>query len=179
VFDRGAIQEHMTRRQITALSLLGLGVILILSCGFLAFFLEMACVRDEGSKVLAAQWSDELGNYSSPEVACAANPDIIALNCKNGEWVFGLCKDSHGYWHSGGGTMVVRDSTGRSRVFFGHICGTQYLSSFTNLQSLQEFYEKLKKEGLNELSIYEFRGLMRVPLIVRREHFRGVETVFL
>jgi hypothetical protein len=59
---------------------------------------------------------------TNPEMAVRLHPDWAAIRFPNGEWVFGRGIDSH--WFSvGRGTLVVKDSRGRVRIFFGHVCG--------------------------------------------------------
>ncbi len=49
----------------------------------------------------------------------------VGIRFPNGEWVTGVTKDSHGLYSEwfGGGTVVLKDSSGRVRCFFGHVCG--------------------------------------------------------
>lgn len=64
----------------------------------------------------------EMSEYDDPDAAVAANPDWYAKRFPTGEWVFGHGIDSHGFG-IGAGTTVVKDSRGRVRVYFGHVCG--------------------------------------------------------
>jgi hypothetical protein len=63
--------------------------------------------------------------------------------------VFGKSQDSHGVWRRGGGTLVVRDSRGRVRAFFGHMCGPRYMEWAFGTQnlSLNAFYDRVIHEG--------------------------------
>lgn len=49
----------------------------------------------------------------------------VGIVYPNGEWVTGVAKDSHALYSrlTGGGTVVLKDSRGRVRCFFGHVCG--------------------------------------------------------
>jgi hypothetical protein len=52
---------------------------------------------------------------------------------------------------NGGGTLVVKDSRGNVRAFFGHVCGGDYLDMelrFT--KSLDHFYKLLHESGFKE-----------------------------
>jgi hypothetical protein len=72
----------------------------------------------------------------------------------NGQWVFGVCRDSHSSRH--GGTVVVKDSRGDVRVFFGHVCGALQLSMPINeeeVEDLDGFYEfLLSRSSLREVT---------------------------
>ena len=92
-----------------------------------------------GDRGFAEKWYHRLQTLPDLETAQAAYPEIEGKRFQNGEWVFGVSADSHGsYW---GGTIVVKDSTGRIRVFFGHVCGRRRLESaiFQRVESLQAF----------------------------------------
>lgn len=69
------------------------------------------------------------------------NKEAVGLCFPNGEWVMGVAKDSH-TWYSdwfGGGTVVLKDSRGRVRCFFGHVCGSCNLTFANDPKSLDEF----------------------------------------
>lgn len=54
-------------------------------------------------------------------------------------------------WRRGGGTLVVRDSTGRVWAFFGHVCGGNDLGGGgSEPPSLAVYYE-----GLAEMRFVE------------------------
>ncbi len=76
---------------------------------------------DAGSPDLAAEWRDDLATYLAPEDASADNAEIEHVTFLNGDWLIGRAQDSHGMWRRGGGTVVIRDSRGATRVFFGHV----------------------------------------------------------
>jgi hypothetical protein len=104
-----------------------------------------------GSPELAAEWRDHLAQYPDPDTASAADPEVIVLRFRNGEWVFGRSQNSHGVWYRGGGTVVVRDSSGQTRAFFGHVCGGGQLGiGSPDLPSLAEFYKQMAEAGFAE-----------------------------
>jgi hypothetical protein len=80
----------------------------------------------------------------------ARNPDWFAVRCVNGEWVFGHGINSHGL-HPGHGTLVLRDSRGRVRIFFGHVCGPNggldWLATARQPMTLDGFYDMLAEFG--------------------------------
>src|SRR5947209_6145609 len=74
-----------------------------------------------GNYGYAQHWHDRLAAFSDPDEAQAAYPEVEAKRFSNGEWVMGVSADSHAsHW---GGTIVVKDSTGATHVYFGHVCG--------------------------------------------------------
>lgn len=115
---------------------------------FAAFILWVAAAwygsNDSGSPELAEEWRVHLMQFADPNTAKASDPEIIVLRFRNGEWVFGRSQSSHGIWRQGGGTIVVRDSSGQTRAFFGHVCGEGHLA-FGNppLPSLAEYYREM------------------------------------
>ena len=68
----------------------------------------------------------------------------------DGAWLFGLCQSSHGVWKRGGGTVVVKDSKGQVRAFFGHVCGDGALGDRWEQDSLAEYYHETLKCGFVE-----------------------------
>lgn len=67
--------------------------------------------------------------------------ETVGLRFPNGEWVTRVAKDTHA-WYSewfGGGTVVLKDSRGRVRCFFGHVCGSCNLMVARDAKSLDEF----------------------------------------
>jgi hypothetical protein len=138
----------MTRRSTIFWSVAMVAVLCCLPCGVLRHLLPVH--TDRGSPVVAAAWSDELNLYVTPDAARDTDSEIIVLRCKNGEWAFGKSADSHGFMVSGGGTIVVRDSTGQTRVFFGHVCGSNYLLDFERRKSLAEIYKEIEMRGFKE-----------------------------
>ena len=112
--------------------------------GLLAFGVYWFFPRDysstaKGSPEYAARWRAAFEPLDDPEEARRRYPEVVAKRFEDGRWVFGVCRDSHAY--RDGGTVVVKDSTGAVRAFFGHVCGGSYLaSSLRDAKSLEEFY---------------------------------------
>jgi len=128
-------------------SALGLGV--IVGCiGLIVHVVHVLNSSDDfGSSKLAGEWTAKLRAYTDLDDARAKDPRVQGAKLPNGEWVFGYCNDSHGKLPGhGGGTVVVRDSRGEVRVFFGHVCGDDYLQSYCNhSDSLDVFYKNLSE----------------------------------
>jgi hypothetical protein len=93
----------------------------------------------QGSPRYAQKWRQAFLSLPDPETAENRYPEIAVKRYRNEEWVFGVCEDSHSsHW---GGTVIVKDSTGRVRAFFGHVCGQRFLAhALEQSESLQDFY---------------------------------------
>lgn len=72
---------------------------------------------------------------------CDRKAETVGIRFPNGEWVVGVAKDSHGLYSEwyGGGTVVLKDSRGRVRCFFGHVCGVGHVMFGGEPASLDEF----------------------------------------
>lgn len=57
-----------------------------------------------------------------PDAALQLHPEWAAVRFPSGEWLFGCGVNSHGFG-PGHGTLVLKDSRGQVRIFFGHVCG--------------------------------------------------------
>ncbi|HQR09130.1 MAG TPA: hypothetical protein PLN21_20075 [Gemmatales bacterium] len=85
-------------------------------------------------------------NIISPEAGEGIHFEYAAKRFKNGEWVLGIGRDSHAWMSSyrGGGTIVVKDSRGQVRCFFGHVCGPGGHDVYMlKASSLDDFYKRL------------------------------------
>jgi hypothetical protein len=123
-------------------------------------------ITDSGSPELAEEWRAELAPLSSPEEAVQKNPRIQVRHFDDGSWVFGLCQDSHRGNQRGAGTLVVKDSRGEVRAFFGHVCGWLYLElGAPKAPDLDEFYRRLPMHRFVE---YKFRGAADKPAPAHR-----------
>ena len=141
----------MARRRVVRWLLWGLAAYAVVCIAFFGFWFAAAAGSSSGSPTLAAEWRDRLGRFADPEAARAADPEVIAVRFRNGEWAFGLSKSSHGVWYRGGGTVVVKGSDGRTRAFFGHVCGRGRFGFGGSEQgSLAEFYESSGTCGFRE-----------------------------
>jgi hypothetical protein len=141
----------MKRRRTIRWVLIGCGGLLLLPCGFFGFWWAVSAGSSSGSPALAAEWRDHLARFPDPDAAKAADPQVVVVRCRNGEWAFGRSQNSHGIWYRGGGTVVIRDSAGRTRAFFGHVCGGGHLGvGPVEPPSLAELYKQLAESGFAE-----------------------------
>jgi hypothetical protein len=140
---------RMSRRRAILWVLIGFAGLLMLPCGFYGLWFAVAAGSNSGSPELAAEWRAALLAAPGPDEAATADPDVVVLRFQNGEWAFGKSQDSHGVWRRGGGTMVVRDSRGRVRAFFGHMCGARCMEDAfgRNIPSLDAFYQRVVADG--------------------------------
>ena len=102
---------------------LGSSVLLMVVLGVVLLFLELATVHNEGSPSLAMKWRNFFLAQPNPDVAVSRSEDVFVVHFPSGEWIMGLAQESHGIWPPGGGTVVLKDSNGQVRAFFGHVCG--------------------------------------------------------
>jgi hypothetical protein len=65
----------------------------------------------------------EMEAIPDPDTALRLHPDWAVIRCDNGEWLFGYGLDSHSFFRREKGTLVTKDSHGRVRIYFGHVCG--------------------------------------------------------
>lgn len=131
----------MNRRTVVRGCLVLVAVGLAIPCGLLAFWMAAASGSSSGSPALAAEWRDELRTYSGPD---DADGKAEVVRFPEGEWVIGHSKNSHGIWYRGGGTVVVRDSRGQVRAFFGHVCVGNWLLHFREEENLDRFYYEVQ-----------------------------------
>ena len=91
------------------------------------------------SEQFAIHWRDTLSQFSDPDAAAEAYPEVIVRKFPNGEWAFGVCRDGRGF--QDGGAIVVKDSTGHVHVFLGPLGVPGTLAdTFRNTNSLRAFY---------------------------------------
>ncbi|HBF34137.1 TPA: hypothetical protein DDW35_06200 [Candidatus Sumerlaeota bacterium] len=118
--------------------ILGLPVVLVL------FFIVLIFPpMGEGSRLSAKKWMRNFSNISTPRQAQKTYPSVVVKTFENGEWVFGICKDSHSSMF--GGTVVVKDSRGTVRAFFGHVCGGNFLRGaiLSRENNIDDVYRRL------------------------------------
>jgi hypothetical protein len=90
---------------------------------------------------------------SDPEAGQGCDPEYKFIRFPNGEWVMGIARDSHAPMsrYRGGGTVVTKDSRGRVRCFFGHVCGPGRLAMIEGtpgIDSLDAFDAQIAKDQL-------------------------------
>ena len=79
----------------------------------------------DGSESYAKEWSEKLNEFDDPNILKEQYPNLKFKEYDDGNWIIGICKDSHSSMF--GGTIVLRDSTGTVKSYFGHVCGNHYL----------------------------------------------------
>ena len=85
-----------------------------------------------------------------------ADATIEHVIFENGEWLIGRAQDRHGMWRRGGGTLVIRDCNDETHVFFGHVCGPDYISwGFGKHDNLKSFCGSVKESGFEEYAFPE------------------------
>ncbi len=119
-----------------------------------------SCIMGKGSRIYAREWvqrlavcqtlSDVTNRFECLDVTGkdgrigwdhSANK-LTLLTFTNAGWMVLRTLNSHG--HIRGGTLITRDSTGATRVFFGHVCGSETLEGNT----LAEAYSNLLSTGV-------------------------------
>ena len=143
----------MNRRRTIRWVVGGCAALALLPCGFFGLWFAASTGSSKGSPALAAEWRDHLASFPDPDAARAADPEVIVIRFRDGGWVFGRSQNSHGIWYRGGGTVVVRDSAGRTRAFFGHVCGGGQLGiGYPDLPNLAAFDKEMTESGFKEHS---------------------------
>jgi hypothetical protein len=121
--------------------------IVISNFGFVIFLMGS---QDEGSPRYAKRWKSNFATVDSPQVAKSQFDDVGVKQFENGDWVLIVSADSHSsFW---GGTVVTKDSTGRVRAFFGHVCGHGAMVPFSNAKSLDEYFADPRWSAFYEYS---------------------------
>jgi hypothetical protein len=119
----------MTGRQFRKWGLVVTAVALLALIGYVAYFVIGFVYYQGGSGSMAeAQRLRPVVEAMPPPSASAVyyRAGAVGVVFPSGEWVVGVVKDSHGMYSrlKGGGTVVLKDSRGRVRCFFGHVCGS-------------------------------------------------------
>ena len=139
---------RLRRRTVFWLILAFLVLAVLSPIAIIAFYFET--MGGAGSPSEAARLKEIVERIPDPESGQGVDPQYAAMRFKDGEWVLGIGRDSHGWMskYRGGGTIVVKDSRGRVRCFFGHLCGSEFLGMcMSRGQSLDEFYKNLTEYG--------------------------------
>jgi hypothetical protein len=115
----------------------------LLVSGFVGFvFVVRENSRGTGSMTFAVKVRPGVEAMPEPERTFADNDTgRLGIRFTNGGWVTGVGMSSHGFFcdFNGGGTVVLKDSRGRVRCFFGHVCGNCNLMRANEATSLDEF----------------------------------------
>ncbi len=133
-------------------------VFLIAGCvplvlGLLFLLLLPFGIYSEGSPELATEWRDEMVSWNSLSDA-VRDSTISTYEFESGEWAIARSKSSHGGIWNGGGTVVIKDSTGEIQIFHeGHVCGDGNPLIFVEYDDLNSFYEAMKQSGFREFVI--------------------------
>jgi hypothetical protein len=144
---------RLSRRSWVSLGIM-LGVLILFGTFVGYIWLGMSNSGGLGSMTAAVKFRPDVEAMPEPE-RLSSNRDTgqFGVRFKNGEWVTGVAKDSHGLYSEwfGGGTVVLKDSRGRVRCFFGHVCGgLQALEGSADFDSLDVFDAKLTEQKFAE-----------------------------
>jgi len=152
VRQSGGARRPMSRKTKSFLaSVLLVALIAAVPFGFFALYFAVSAGHDRGCPQLAALWRNTLQKYETPDDAAARVRHLATRRFENGEWMFGLAQNSHGIWLRGNGTVVLKDSRGHVRAFFGHVCGAGALAMrLRAAPDLNAFYARLKEDGFVE-----------------------------
>lgn len=104
---------------------------------------------EDGLPSVGRKLKAEMDMVPDPDTALRLHPDWTAVKFKSGEWVFGYGINSHGIG-LGRGTLVLKDSRGRVRIFLGHVCGPNAgidEQTTRSVSSLDEFDKWLHELG--------------------------------
>lgn len=102
-------------------------ILIIILILIILIFICIQILPGRGSKYYAHKWYTIFQKIDSIEKAKREYPDISIYKISDGEWIFGISDDSHASIF--GGTIVVRDSKGNVRCFFGHVCGEKFINA--------------------------------------------------
>ncbi len=108
--------------------------------------IALPSISGSGSPWLARRWVKRFENIESISEA-ADKYSVASRDFGDGTWIFGVSVGSHG--NPFGGTVVTKDSTGHTRVFFGHVCTESRLAyTLSKCSSLEETYTKVTANGV-------------------------------
>ncbi len=141
---------HLRFRLLTLLLLIGVIAVGLSAVRWLNSEPEMG----RGSTEHAAKWKGIFESLSDPEVVKTRYPFAATRHYADGSWVFGVSYDSHA--GRDGGTIILKESSGKVRAFFGHVCGPDMLQdTISRTGSLAEFYYVLS-QGQSKFGEYVF-----------------------
>jgi hypothetical protein len=141
---------HLRFRLLTLVLLIGVIAVGLSAVRWLNSEPEMG----RGSTEHAAKWKGIFESLSDPEVVKTRCPFAATRHYADGSWVFGVSYDSHA--GRDGGTIILKESSGKVRAFFGHVCGPDMLQdTISRTGSLAEFYYVLS-QGQSKFGEYVF-----------------------
>jgi hypothetical protein len=119
-------------------------ITLVIASPFLAFCALVALFSGgTGSPEEAIRLKPVVESIADPESGDGCDPEYYAQRFPDGSWVLGIGRDSHAFFH-GGGTMVLKDSRGHIRCFFGHVCGPRGVRLvIDDARSVDDMYDQL------------------------------------
>lgn len=148
--------EPLKTKRRYVLVYLFVGALLFIVGSIVALFVFVVSVfgiYSEGSPQLAALWAAEMSSWDSPEDA-ANDATVQIIQLSQGEWAIVRSKNSHGGLWSGGGTVVIKDSSGQLQAFHhGHICGDGNPLIANEYDDLPSFYKALTNSDFREFEI--------------------------
>jgi hypothetical protein len=123
-------------------------LIAVIALGLLAArWLNSEPEMGRGSTEHAAKWKGIFEPLSDPEVVKTRYPFAATKRYADGSWIFGVSYDSHAGLD--GGTVILKESGGKVRAFFGHVCGPDMLADVVSRSSsLAEFHYILSQSQL-------------------------------
>lgn len=125
----------------------------IITLGIITLIVLSSLPMGKGSESFARKWTSKLKNIESVNEFKKEYPEESYIELPSGDWAVGVSSDSHASpW---GGTVVIKDSSGNTRSFFGHVCGSRYLTMFFN--------DKLEHKNLEDL--YKFTDNFKEHII--------------
>lgn len=136
------LNKRKTIRVIVAL------VTQLIATPFVLFFVYIFTTGGAGSLAVAQQMKTKLDTIPSPEAGEGSDREYFWHRFKDGEWIMGFSRDSHGFFskYRGGGTVVIKDSRGTTRCFLGHCCGTMFPKAFAQSAKGFDHFWKLMRD---------------------------------
>jgi|SRR6516162_8273626 hypothetical protein len=141
----------MTKRTIIRLFIVAL--ICLLTSPFVIGLLALVTSQGVGSVEEARRLRGIVEAIPTPEAGDGCHPEYASKRLESGDWVLGISRNSHSRMSSfrGGGTVVLKDSRGAIRCFFGHVCGPAgHRSFFNDVKTLDDYYQSLQEAGFVE-----------------------------
>jgi hypothetical protein len=142
---RSTAEARMRFRRRAVIWGIAVGLVVITS-PFAIFIFYVRTSGGMGSAAEAARLRAVVEPIPNPEAGRGCHREYASKRFANGEWVLGIGRDSHDWMskYRGGGTVVVKDSRGRVRCFFGHVCGPDGHAAYMDrARSLDDFYRNL------------------------------------